>query len=505
MQRPRTWLVPAVAAVLVLCASGCQGRQIPGPPTHDVNTDPDADPVDVPGESLDPDVEVDPPLPDMVDPDAEDERPDAPCPPEGPVGAPCSEAGDCGESMDCLLEASHVYDGLMYVDWPSGYCIEASWTAGCDPDEPTACPEGARCVHLGASECEDRWACLDACAPADVAGVPFPFNACCRPGYRCDPGLSVCLTGCSNDRECCESWSDTDGDTERDAGEVTLDGACTRTCDTETFVCSGEGGGTYASACTIDSDCPDDASCLPEACSSIYGPSFPGGLCIRERCDLAGVDCVAGGGACVDLAVGGVFTPVCMAACATGTAPGDGAHPCRGEYACVPACDGGWVGAPPSGGEDGWCFPANASTAAADTLYAPCSADDECHSPLGLGLCLTTAGQSRCSIACNASLARDHDLCGAPTTGGGLPPGACWACKCHKACDDPASPLSSDACGASGALACYSTSALFGEIAYSAAATAPPGLCLPACADVDDCTALWGMPLVCDVVSGICS
>jgi hypothetical protein len=406
--------------------------------------------------------------------------------------------------MDCVAEASHVYDGLMYVDWPSGYCVDASWTAGCDPAAPDACPDGARCVHLGLSSCEDRWACLDACAPVDEEGVPFAFNACCRPGYRCDRGLGVCLPGCSNDRQCCESWSDADGDTQRDEGEVSLDGACTRTCDTDSFVCSGEGAGTYVSACTIDADCPDEATCLPEGCSSIYGPSFPGGLCIRERCDLGSVDCSVGAGACVDLAVAGVFTPVCLAACATGTAPGDGAHPCRDAYACVPACEGSWVGSPPAGGQDGWCFPANPSTATVDTLYAACSADDECYSPLGLGLCLTTAGRSRCSIACNASLARDHDLCGAPSTGGDPAPGACWACRCRRACEDPGSPLSSDACAASGALACYPATGLFGEITCSATAAAPAGLCLPACTGVDDCTALWGMPLACDTATGLC-
>ena len=495
----------AASSALVLLAWACQGRELPGPPTYDVILDPGAEPVDAPGEPDLPDIEVDPPLPDLGDPDVEDERPDAPCPPEGPVGAACSEAADCEESMDCEAEASHVYDGLMYVDWPSGYCVDGSWTSGCDPGDPSACPDGARCVHLGAASCEDRWACLDACAPADSSGVPFDFNACCRPGYRCDRALAVCLPGCSNDRQCCESWSDADGDTERDEGEVTLDGACTRTCDVDTFVCTGAGGGTYASACTIDADCPDDAVCLPESCSSIYGPAFPGGLCIRERCDLDGVDCSVGGGACVDLAAGGAFTPVCIAACATGTAPGDGGHPCRAQYACVPACEGSWVGAPPTGGIDGWCFPANPSTAAADTLYETCTADDGCYSPLGLGLCLSTAGQRRCSISCNASLARDHDLCGAPATGGDPAPGACWACSCHRACDAPSSPLSADACAASGALACYSTDALFGEVSYSASASAPAGLCLPACTGVDDCTALWGMPLSCDATTGICS
>lgn len=501
-------LLGPVAAALVcalLGGCGCSRREVPSGPDVDVHTDPDADPGDAPVDRVDPDITADPGS-DAGDVVGEEDEPPAPfCPPEGPVGPACTEAAECGESMNCLAEASHTFDGLLYVDWPGGYCVDSSWSAGCDPAAPDACPEGARCVHLGTARCEDRWACLDACAPVDTAGVPFDFNACCRGGYRCDRALGVCLPGCMSDRECCEAWSDADGDTVRDDGEVARDGDCTRTCDGDLFVCTGPGDGTYASACTFDSDCPDEARCLPEGCHSLYGGSFAGGLCIRERCDLEGVDCAAGSGACVALAAGGETVAVCLAACHTGMEPGDTSSPCRDAYACVPACDGDWVGPGPAGGEDGTCFTANLSAAAPETLYEPCTGHGECHSPLGLGLCLETAGQSRCSVRCNRSLAEAHDVCGAPATSGGPALGACWQCACRKACDDPSAPLGADSCTASGTLACYATSALFGEIAYSTGAAAPAGLCLPACADTADCAALWGMPLACDVTTGTCS
>lgn len=481
---------------------GCHRKEIPSGPDVDVHTDPDVDLEDTSPDVHDPDVWVDTPADDggEADPDGE-ELPEPLCPPEGPVGEACAGDDDCTEGTTCLTEQAQTFDGEEYVDWPGGYCVDASWASGCEPRDPASCPDGARCVHLGGVACEDRWACMDACSPADTTGVPFAFNACCRPGYRCDRALRACLPGCSNDRECCEHWSDDDGDTLRSTSEVSLDGGCTRTCDARTWACEGPGDGTYASACVFDSDCPDEAACLGEGCASPYGGPYVGGLCILERCDLVGVDCTDGGG-CLELgAVDPV--PVCLAACATGLAPGDPASPCRDEYACMPVC-GGWVAAP-AGGEDGTCVPANPSTAGADTLYEACTAGPDCHSPLGLGLCLATAGQRRCSVHCNASLARSSDVCGPPETPGGTPDGACWQCACRRVCDDPSAPLSSDACASSGVLACYAASDLFGEITYSTGAAAPPGLCLPACATSDDCAALWGMPLACDTVTGTCS
>jgi hypothetical protein len=497
MPRLVAWLLVPVLAL----GCGCARREIPSGPDADTHTDPDVDAVDSPDDILDPDVWVDPPLDDGGEDDpGDDEALEPSCPPDGPVGTACAADGDCSTGYNCLVERSQTWGGEEYVAWPGGYCVEESWSSGCDPDDPSACPEGARCVHLVAAWCEDRWACMDACSPADALGVPFSWNACCRPGYRCDPALRVCLPGCSNDRECCERWNDDDGDTLRSAPEVSLDGDCTRSCDGSTFACAGPGDGGWASACTFDSDCPDDATCLDASCVSGYGGPFPGGLCILERCDLVGIDCTAGAG-CLEL---GTRDPVdvCIAACTSGLAPGDPSSPCRDTYACVPAC-GGWVEAP-AGGEDGACLPANPSTAAADTLYEACTDDSDCHSPLGLGMCLETAGLSRCSVHCNAQLARSHDVCGAPGSPGGLPVGACWQCRCLRVCDDPSAPLSADGCAASGALACYSTASLFGEITYTTGAASPPGLCLPACATSGDCMALWGMPLACDTATGTC-
>jgi hypothetical protein len=378
--------------------------------------------------------------------------------------------------------------------------VDASFVAGCDPDDPSACPAGSRCVHLGLARCSGTFACMDACAPADPGGVPYGFNACCREGYRCDPGLGVCVPGCSNDRECCEAWHDADGDALRGEGEVLLASGCGLSCSPDTYGCTGPGAGTYASACTFDSDCPEGATCLPEWCPAPFGGPFEGGLCVRERCDLVGVDCAPGAGACVQMGGPGDPLPACMAACVTAAT---GA--CRDGYACRPACAGDWVGPAPAGGEDGFCWPANGSSAPPETLYEECTSDAACHSPLGLGICLAVAGQARCSVRCNDSLARASGVCGGAASPGGLPAGACWQCACRRVCDDPSAPLGDDACAASGRLACYDASALFGEISWATGAAPPPGLCLPACSGPDDCTALWGMPLACDTERGTCA
>jgi len=495
----------AFVCVSVWSGCGCQRREIPSGPHPDVALDPDMDGVESDTDGGEPDITVDSPPPDSGDPGDDEVEPEPPCPPDGPVGAPCVTVGDCGAGFECLTELSQDWEGEAYTAWPGGYCVDASWAAGCSPDDPATCPEGSRCIHLGLALCEDRWACMDACAPTDPAGVPYAFNACCRPGYRCDAALGACVPGCSNDRECCEAWSDEDGDGLRDEGEVTRVDGCGRACDDAMYACSGPGAGTFASACAIDADCPDDAACLREGCTTPFGGPFTGGLCIRTRCDLEGAGCDDGAGACVDAGTAGDPMPVCLAACTTGLEPGDPSSPCRGAYSCMPACEGDWVGPAPPGGEDGYCWPAVVSSAPPGDMFEPCGSDGECPSPLGLGACLETAGARRCSAWCNESLAREAEVCGPPSAPGDVPPGACWSCRCWRSCDDPGGPLSADPCLAGALLACYPVLVLPGAISWSADGSPPVGLCLPACASDLDCVALWGMPLVCDTVSGTCA
>ncbi len=489
----------ALAATGIPGCGGCGGNEIPYP-NPDTSNDPDADqPDDAPHDTPAPDPVPDP-VPDTnTDADAAEDGPPPPaCPPEGPVGAACASDTDCTGGTTCLLEDAETYEDVTYVEWSAGYCVDASWTLGCDPRDPGACPVGAACVQLGAILCEDRWACMDACVPSDASGVPYAFNACCRAGYRCDPWTSACVPGCWSDRECCERWTDLDGDNDREVGEVERASGCERTCDAGTLSCGGPGSGTFASQCGLDADCPEDATCIPEDCSSPLGGGFPGGLCVLPGCDLEGVDCAAGGGVCVRPGTD-PLDPVCLAACATGTAPGDPGHACRSGYACVPACDGEFVGTAPPGGEDGTCLPA-AGTTGDSALYDTCASDGDCDSRLGLGLCV----DGRCTASCNASLAADHDLCGAPASAGDPAPGACFACRCRKGCADPEAALSDDACLSGGDLACYDLAGLFEEPSFSSAASAPPGLCFSACTSTGDCEALWGIPYACDAVTGRC-
>jgi hypothetical protein len=502
--------VSVTPLVLVACLTvsrcGCERDRAPLPTPHDSGADPAADPL--------PDPTSDPPDADAPadavddtagDDDAGPEAAPPPCPPDGVVGRPCSSDGDCEGDASCVVERTQDYEGHTYRTWQDGYCVDGSWGAGCDPRLPGSCPPGARCVHLGTILCEDRWACLDACTSTDSAGDPYDFNACCRPGYACDPLVDVCVPGCSNHRECCESWSDLDGDTLREAAEVELSEGCTQTCDPDLRRCTGSTGRPWTSGCTIDAHCPEGGVCVAEGCHSILGPPAAGGLCVGPACETDPGWCTASGGGCVAAPAGGLAGNVCLAACFTGHEPGDPAGGCRAGMACWPVCEPGWVGPAPAGGEDGTCMAPRGTSAAGDTLYGPCSADDECGSPLGLGVCIHRDVGGVCSAACNGPLASESHVCGAAPAPGEPPPGLCWQCRCRMACSDPSLPLSASPCDVAGELACYPLSSLWSEASWSDGAAEPAGLCLPACSTAGDCEALWGIAYDCDDVTGRCT
>lgn len=487
------------------CACGCE-KDTPPLPTVDTTQDPDADPVPDPTVDSTPvDTTGDTDVADTgVDGDAVDGDVVAPtCPPDGDLGTPCAEDGDCAGGR-CIVERNQGYDGETYRMWVGGYCADGTWSAGCDPADVSGCGPGSRCVHLGTILCEDRWACMDACAYADPSGVPYDQNACCRTGYRCDALWQVCVPGCSNDRQCCEVWTDDDGDDQRDAGEVVLDTTCDHVCSPDTFGCVGGSSGDWTSECTLDAHCPPGGTCLTQKCSNTLAESFEGGLCVGFGCTLDPEGCVEAGGGCTLDPSTSLLGAVCVAPCSTGVAPGDPESDCRDGYGCMPVCSSGWVGELPPEGRDGYCWPARGTGAAPESMYEPCTDDDQCASELGLGVCETRLDASYCSRGCNGGLAMDDDVCGAVISAGDPAPGVCWECLCRKACTDTAAALAEGPCDAASTLACYPLAELFGVKAWTAGGAEPPGLCLPACATSTDCQVLWGIGYDCDLVTGRC-
>ncbi len=491
----------SLLAALLVAGCGCDSTRPPLPHLFDSVADLDVDPV------WDPVVDTsDPPIDTTLLDTSTDTISDGEevlCPPEGEVGKACTADADCPPGNTCLTEVAQEYEGLTYVSWRGGYCLDATWDLGCDPLDADGCPAGSRCAHLGTILCEDRWACLDACAYADPAGDLWPFNACCRPGYLCDPLFSVCVPGCSSDRECCEAWDD-DGDTLRETGEVSLVDGCELACSPDTHGCTGPGGGAWTSPCTQDAQCPEGGTCVPEGCSTVLAGSFDGGLCVGFGCDAEPAVCSSTGGGCVANPGGVPWGAACLAVCHAGVAPSEPGSDCRDGWACRPACEGGFVGSAPPGGEDGYCTPARGLLAPEGNAYGSCTSHDECPSGLGLGICLEVASVSHCSVTCNDTLATDMDVCKGPSTAGGPPEGACFGCACRPTCTTPGAALADTPCDSGGRLSCYALGSLSGPITWSAGAAEPAGLCLPACLGPSSCEQLWGIAHECDPVTGLC-
>ncbi len=531
------WLATLLVAVAVgfgLDMAGCDGQDNPEPDA-DADADADADTTDsVP----DPDV-VDSPDDSVPDPDVVDD--DAGCvfPPTCPnapadhssMGMACMSVMDCEETLgeQCITESTESYDGEEYVSWVGGTCIMiAAAGEGCDPDVPSSCPTGSRCIFMytDSDTFIEYYSCLDACAAADTSWNPYDWACGCRRGYSCSINAEVCLPGCTNDRECCELWDNVDDDQTRDPGEVTIDPDCTNTCDGDdpteystdcraSFACinNGDPEATYQSPCVYDSDCPADARCLNELYYydlHTLEPYYPGGLCLRDACQLVGRGCGTDLlGECVNL--GSPTDPfyACWASCQTGYGPGDPLNPCRDDdmtraYACSPYPSSYWL-SPSTIGADGLCFPAVINDVTTPNLGETCVDESTCYSPLGLGACWTAMGVSICTVSCNQSLAEDQSICGAPASAGEVAPGVCIG-LCVAGCSTPLGALGSNGCPTVDQ-ACYPNDGSYngGDIAFrDSTATDPAGFCLPACATNADCADFWSGATNCNTTSGVC-
>ncbi len=447
-------------------------------------------------------------------------------------GQPCTSDLDCGSGRDCIEETVHMAYGETYVRWLAGTCTDMeTGSAACDPDDDSTCPMGSRCVYLGLdSSSAEIYGCIDACKYVDTSWNVYDWNCGCREGYYCSGTSEACFPGCSNDQECCEVWNDANGDYVRQPGEVFIDDTCTNYCDGDDadeyqdagcqalFDCIniGDADATWQSECLYDSDCPPDAYCR-----NIYNwtsdgePRYPGGICVKTRCELIGRGCDGPSGedlmgTCVNLNTEANPLYYCWATCETGYGPEDGdlnpcRHPTDGDpYTCHPLND--WRFLDTSDTKDGYCLPAMVPTATTPAgLYEDCANDGACASPLGLGLCyIRMENPGYCSARCDAGLAEDSIICGAAPSTGEVPPGVCLFGYCRPSCDTPHGDLGANGCPRA-TEACYPADIYSETPTFDPAGIMPTGVCMPACSTDAECNSFWSAPpYTCNTTDGTC-
>jgi hypothetical protein len=493
---------------------------------RDVPADRDVPRDDVAPEEVTEVVGEDVPAEDIT-PDNPDAPPPPPCeaPPDPVLGMECTASTDCGgDYPSCYTERRQEYNGEEYVSWLGGYCAEmGARDFICDIEDPVAtCGEGMKCMYLYDMGDIPIYGCMDACNPEKPGTDPpelYDFNCGCRSEYYCEMNAGTCLPGCSNDRECCEIWRDADGDLARDEGEVELLTACTNWCDDDptidggaSYNCINEGtaGAEFSGPCVHDSLCPADGRCLDpyNSTDDAGNPNFPGGYCLKDRCDAVGRGCTDGAGHCGNLNTTADPFWACVKACHVGDDPDGAGFPCRKTPAeekmtCVPNfTDQPYLDTTDF---DGYCWYGNFNTVTDPDYATDCTAPEECWSPLGLGNCYTLvdAGISFCSVMCTQDLAVDHAVCGSDAQG------VCWASEtgmCWPACDAPGGAPGANGCPATSppAWACYATADYADDTFVASAATMPAGFCFPVCVDDAWCGDMFGTAMTCDTTSGVC-
>lgn len=501
-------------ALVLLVASGCHSgtQRMGGDVDLDVSLDRTDARWDLPADVLEA-------------ADGEDE--DGPCHvappcPEGPadgiMGAPCLTDMDCREFRDafCMSEDVDVFEGEYYISNLGGACgFWRDFAAGCEPDVEGSCPEGAACLVIGS---EDWSGCLDVCTPADTSWELYGWACGCRRGYQCDLRLRMCFSGCSNDRQCCETWEDEDDDTLRDAEEVTRWEGCTSFCDGDdpeefedckaSFTCINPGteGAMIGDPCEHDSHCPSDGTCYNFKDWETGEEYVPGGYCVREGCNFVGRGCEDAGGACLMTGSLSRWFGTCFKPCHVGRDLSDPDYECRTtpgeEQVCYPVSRFGWIGGAPEGGEDGYCFPGNFSDGTGE-VGAECEFDEDCASPLGLGDCQYWFGDVPfCTIWCNEELVETESICGHVDSGEPAGTVCAWS-MCMEACDRPSEPPGANGCSRPD-FACLPLSRI-GTTYVPEGALRLPGVCLPACTTDTYCEETFGEESRCETYTGICS
>jgi hypothetical protein len=340
--------------------------------------------------------------------------------------------------------------------------------------------------------------------------VPWTNNCDCRDGYACEIMDEVCMSGCSNDKQCCEIWHDGVGGAKdyvrQDAEVVDLPASeCTDTCNRCTYACTQMGCPGAAchmgDACEHDSDCPAQSRCISEFQTR---GAFVGGMCIKDRCDLSGRGCPVGSG-CVNLGSGTDPWDICAVPCTATTVPGEAGYPCRdidppgpsvGDYACMPLRVTMWIDGVTT--DDGWCWAGNFTTGTGAYGHA-CLTETECISPYGLGDCINITDTPKfCTAWCNQAVA-EAGACGAADPVTHDVAGACVWGLCLEVCDPAVTPAECSLASN----ACYPTGPFGGGYVVTGG-NPVTGICLPRCANDAWCVKTYGVG-TCNTTTGVCA
>ncbi len=448
-----------------------------------------------------------------------EEPPECPTgPAQGVLGGPCTRSGDCEMGADCYSETYENFDGETYVYWQGGSCVlSGAGSDGCDPLLPSTCPDGSVCIYLGTYMGYEWHGCFDACTPADPSDVPYDWACGCREGYACNLAAGACFPGCSNDRECCELWSDTNADGRRSPGEVTFYPDCEGTCDNDmgwdcqaTYECvyPGNPDAVIGDPCEHDYQCTPGGTCL----SALYtdpvtgDPYYPGGYCTAMDCQYVGRGCTDRGGVCANMGGEGYTSYMCVKPCDVGTSPETPGYKCRGTpldeaQACRPVWPGTFIEDTPSG-EDGFCWYGN-FPGGSKTLGETCRGDGECASPFGLGSCIDYFGSPWfCTVSCSETLVNENTICGGADSEG-VATGVCTWNMCWQGCPDLDAPQGENGCAGED-MACTPLY-VSGSVTYvPEGASRPQGLCMPACSSDEWCRTYFGPSRSCDPDTHAC-
>lgn len=432
---------------------------------------------------------------DKADPDI------PPCTAANGVGRPCRDPRDCATGYRCFDEGQYGF--------PDGYCSIAGPIdeGGCDPESPSSCPVGSSCNYWGTDENDVAYyRCLKDCVIDDRNGWD-ESNCGCREGYECTLVDEVCMPGCttaSQDDDCCQYWTDDDGDFIVEAGEFDAVPNCTLTCNADSSRCvnPGDESASWGDSCLYDQDCPAESFCVRErdqdGDDTTPETVWPNGYCARLGCDLPGRECdVGAAGASEDCRNLGTDTDpdwICVKSCTVapdGVGPDDINPVCGNDYSCFPD---------PLAIDDelnGWCGTERYNPGVSvDTLGGPCEENADCYSPYGQGFCVTerSGGGGFIGGVCL------FGACEFPGMEGTCPETE-FVCEplgdlsyCMDRCDQPGKGFG-PSFGCRDDYACY-------------AAEGGGGFCYPACTNQPDpdqfCDDFFGGTPTCNEDTGIC-
>lgn len=421
------------------------------------------------------------------------------------LGAACTKDTDCagGYVCDTELKLSEKVAGapggqVDHYAFAGGSCTpirlatyDQTGGRSCDPTEPRGsqgCGTDGTCTvvqEVQSNASVPAVACRAVCEPSAAA------SGCDRSGYTCDLVDRVCVDGCHSDAECRVSAVDTNGDGDADA--LQYDAASALHCDLTTARCRHAAGAKASGeACTDDTECSEDGTCLPEG-AALAGQVFPGGSCTRVGCQYPGFECDKGT-VCESLRPWldeSPTTPLCFQSCKVGAEPvdlrlGKNGHGqgCRAGYRCH------YNGGP--GADGGVCVGGNYNDVKANNIGSTCKTSADCYSPYGMGRCVfystssTTPLPGICTIFDCAAPGMPADMCGAGnecvSIGSSDGTGCLHHCKSASECpagfgctDDDGEPGTPNNC----IPACLTnTDCRSGEQCVRRTATAASGLCM---------------------------